>query len=600
MVALVLLWCAVAHAATGPHGQVKEAVLNYSALRAGQQEIAAVVVEIKPGFHAQSHTPVDQFAVKFEMTLKENPALVLGEPIYPEGKIENYPLLGRLSVYTGRVLLRFPVQAKADGKPGKIQITGSIQYQACDDSVCYPPEELPFKIETEIVGADATVTPNAPELFPSSATLVPATAPSASVAAQPPASASAANSIWGGYAGALVIAFLVGIVFNVMPCVLPVLPLKAIGFYEVSQHNRAKSVALGAVFSLGLIATFATFGLLIFVFHAFDWGDLFKLPWFTAFIVIVLTVMAISTFGLITVEVPTSLYNISPRHDTYLGNFQFGILTALLSTPCTFGMFVSLLAWAILQPPIVGVLMLVTVGAGMASPYFILSAFPEVARRFPRTGPWAEVVKQLMGFLLLLAAVYFARPFLHSLFNDQVSWWAPFAVVVAAAVFLVVRAFQLSQSLMPRLVATALALVMVLGALKVVLDLTSRPYQWTPYSNAALASAQSAGKIVLIDFTADWCTNCQYLEAHVLHSKQVAADVRQHDVLMLRADVTRRDAPGQKLLDKFNLAGSIPLTVIYSPNLAEPIQLTGIYSREDLKTALDRASVPAKAAVATR
>jgi thiol:disulfide interchange protein DsbD len=597
LLGILILATSSTFAAPPSRGEVKTAVLNYSALPVGHQAMAAVVVEIHEGFHAQSHTPLDPNLIKFEVTPSPNPAITFGEPRYPAGRIKNFPALGLLSIYTGRVAIFIPLDVKADAKPGPLKITGDLHYQVCDNNVCYPPEQPKFSITTEIVPANADVKPNEPELFKGSEQVsdgAPATQP---VVPKASGTSGASPIQFGGQAlppdakfVAFLTAFLVGIIFNVMPCVLPVLPLKAIGFYEVSQHNRGKSVAFGAVFSLGLIATFATFGLLIFVFHAFDWGGLFTKTWFIAFIVIVLLGMAVSTFGWFTVAVPTRLYNISPRHDTFLGNFEFGILTALLSTPCTFGMFVGLLAWAITQPPIIGVMILVTVGVGMASPYFLLSAMPEVARRFPRTGPWAEVVKQMMGFLLLLAAVYFARPLLSHFVHGEVFWWLPFTVVVVAAIYLISRSFMLSKTWVPRLVGTAVALLLVAGSLKVVLQLTSKPFVWLPYSVTALDEARAANKIVLVEFTADWCGNCQYVEAHVLHSTPVVTSVRDHDVVMLKADVTREDAAARPLLDKLNPAGSIPLTVIYPPGVGEPIELTGIYTKEDLQRAIELAA----------
>ena len=479
---LMIGFCAAA--GPPPHGEIKQSAVNYSALRAGSHAIAAVVVEIKDGFHAQSHTPLDPNYIKFEVRPAENASIEFGPVQYPAGKIENYPALGKLSVYAGRVVFYIPMTVKPDAKPGPIEITGKLRFQACDESACYPPEQPAFKISTEVVSAEADVKPVERELFSG------ADEQKAAATTQPAAGASSTNPAGGppiqftgqtlspdAKALAFLTAFLVGIIFNVMPCVLPVLPLKAIGFYEVSQHNRGKSIAFGAVFSLGLIATFAVFGLLIFVFKAFDWGGLFTKTWFIALIVVILLGMAVSTFGWFTVSVPTGLYSISPRHDTFLGNFEFGILTALLSTPCTFGMFVGLLAWALSQPAIVGVMILVTVGIGMASPYFILSALPEVARRFPRTGPWAELVKQMMGFLLLLAAVYFARPFIGRIVHGEIFWWIPFAVIVAAAIFLVVRTFQYCRTAMPRIIGAGFAVLLVAGSLKAVTVLTARPFE---------------------------------------------------------------------------------------------------------------------------
>lgn len=594
----ILLVCAlsgVCWAAREERARITSTALDASALRAGHKALIAVQVEVGDGFHAQSHTPLDPNYVKFELKMADVPGLKFGDPIYPPGKIEDYPLLGKLSVYTGKITIYVPVEASGDVKLGATDIGGTAAWQICNDSACFPPEKQKFSLNVDVVAADAPVKPNEPELFkgaePAQSSLS-ATQPVQAAAPTPPPAVEHGS---GGLLWQFLTAFFAGILFNVVPCVLPVLPLKAIGFYEASQHSRAKSLSFGAVFSLGLISTFAFFGVLIFGYH-WDWGQFFTKWWFTSFIVTALLLMAISTFGAFTVNVPRGLYNISPNHQTYLGNFEFGILTALLSTPCTFGIFVGLLAWAITQPQAVGIGILITVGVGMAAPYFILSALPELARRFPRTGPWAELVKQMMGFLLLVAAVYFARPFIGRVIHGEVFWWLPFGVICAAALYLMIRTVQFSRTVAGRVVGFAIAILMVGGSLKAALQLTARPYEWQPYSDVAVSSARS-NRIVLVDFTADWCSTCQYVEAHVLHNPGVVDAVRKHDILMLKADVTHDDAPARPLLEKLNPAGSIPLTVIYAPGHPQPIELAGIYTKEDLQRAIESAAHPPAVAV---
>jgi thiol:disulfide interchange protein DsbD len=391
------------------------------------------------------------------------------------------------------------------------------------------------------------------------------------------------------YSFAFIAAFVAGIIFNVMPCVLPVVPLKAIGFYEVSQHHRGKSLALGLVFSAGLVSAFGVLAVLVVGLRVLDWGELFTKPWFIIPLVVILIVMGFSLFGAFTVLVPTALYRITPRHDTYSGNFLFGILTAALSPPCTFGLFVVVLAWALKQPPAWGVALVMTVGAGMAFPYLVLSALPELARQLPRTGPWSEMVKQLMGFLLIATAIYFARPLLDRALPPQSFWWAIFACVAGACLFLVVRTYQLKVGAMPRAIAVVVALLIIVPALYATRLLTIRPYQWTPYSDAALTTARSTGRPVLVEFTADWCGNCHYLEAFVLHKPRIVQAVNDHGVVMLKADVTAEHAPGKALLAKLSTAGAIPLTAIYPPGATQPILLTGIYSQSDLRNAIEQA-----------
>jgi len=561
------------------------------------------VLDVKQGFHAQSHTPLDKFLIPMVVEIEPNAALSAGDTIYPEPVIEDFPQLGKVSVYTGKAIIYVPIEIKPDAPPGALAIKGSAKFQICDDKACYAPETRKFEILLTVVAAGQAAEPNAPELFAgykAGATSQPTTASAGSPTQYKVTEVQADPSIElfghtitlgkNAYGAAFFFAFLVGIVFNVMPCVLPVLPLKAIGFYEVSQHNRAKSLALGLVFSLGLVASFALLGLLVIALQIFKWGELFSNTWFLLGLVTVLVVMGASMFGVFTVNLPTSIYRFTPRHDTYTGNFLFGILTAALSTPCTFGMFFFLLAWALAQPVAIGVLLMIVVGMGMAFPYLLLSAFPELARRFPRSGPWAETVKQLMGFLLLGTAAYFAGPFIEKVLGENSYWWVVFATIVAAAIFLVWRTVNHSRTWLPRAVAIVIALAMVLPSFYLVRLLTAKPYEWIAYTPERFIEAQKSGKIVLIDFTAVWCGNCHWVETFVLNSRRIVKAVDDHQIVMLKADLTTDTAPGRPLLNQLNPVGAIPLTAIYSPALKEPIQLNGIYEIKDLEKAITDAA----------
>jgi thiol:disulfide interchange protein DsbD len=592
--------------------EVKRAVLNQSALRPGDKAMLAVEFEVKEGFHAQSRTPGEQYEpVKFTLLLDKNDAVTFGEPVYPKGRNEEYPGLGKLNVYTGAVVIYVPVEVKADAKPGDISFTGAAKYQACDDKVCYPPAKAKFEAKTSVVPAGTEVKPNEPELFKDAGKDAATAEPDKKASAAAPGTAGptaavAPAKIFGrelgnnAYLLAFFGAFIVGVVFNIMPCVLPVVPLKIMGFYEVAQHSRGRSLAFGAVFSAGLVASFGVLAVLIVALRVIDWGELFTKPWFILPMVIVLVAMAISMFGLFTVRVPTALYNVAPRHDTYVGNFLFGVLTAALSTPCTFGMFVGLLAWALTQPAAVGVALIMTVGVGMAFPYFVLSAFPEVARKFPRGGAGGEVVKQFMGFLLLATAVYFASPLIRAAASQETVWWLIFTVIAAGSLFLLVRGIQVSKTMVGRVAAAVVALGILVPSTYAVRLLTIKPFEWQPYSPQALEQARAQGKTVLVEFTATWCGNCHFLEATVLKSRTIVQAVHDYNIVMMKADVTDEGAAGRPLLAQLSPAGAIPLTAVYVPGSPGPTQLTGIYEKSELKKVLDAAAAAKSTVAAVR
>lgn len=559
-------------------------VLNYKALQPGQQAVIAVVLDVRPGFHAQSNTPLSKYLIKYEIAFAADPNIEFGTPIYPTPTIEKYPKLGEVSVYTGKAITYIPITLKSSAPVGPLKLKADVKYQICDDEVCFAPESPKIEMETKVVPAGETLEANQPDVFKGfdPKALVP-----------PPTTQKAENETLFGYelsrsnyplafAGALI----VGMLFNVMPCVLPIVPLKAMGFYQAAQQNRGKSLALGAVFSAGIITTFGALAVPVVVFRSLAWGELFGNPWFSAGIVLILLLVALGTFGAFSILLPQRVYEVTPSHETYTGNFLFGILTAVLSTPCTFGMFLSLLVWAVSQPPVIGTSLVMFVGLGMAIPYLVLAAFPDLARNFPRTGPWAEIVKQMMGFLLIATAVYFGQRFLPEGLGDKGFWWVIFGVIVAACLFLIGRTLQITRTPRAMGIASGIAVVLFCGSLYGVTLLTYVPVKWIKFTSQSFEEAMKSGRPVLVEFTASWCGNCQLIEANVYTDKLTVEAIESKHVIPLKADISDGDAPGWDLLRSLHPVGAIPFTAVYSPGQTTPRTLAGIYDTDDLLKAL--------------
>jgi thiol:disulfide interchange protein DsbD len=599
LIGAVLFPMAAAQAQVESSRATISGALNVSALQPGKSALLAIPVEIAPGFHAQSHAPLDKNLIPFTVQMTENPHVRFGEPVYPPGEVHNYPALGAVSQYVGKIVIFVPVEVKSDAPPGSIELAGSANYQICDDSTCFPPEDSSFSVSSNVVAASEAVKPNQPELFadyrpaaaaaPLAATSQPATAPTAG--AMIPGDSDSKSLLW-----ALGTALLAGLIFNVMPCVLPVMPIKAMSFYEVSQHRRGKCVLLGVVFSLGLIAVFAILGLCVLVLRKFTWGEMYSNPFFVWTIVTMLVLMALWLFGAFTTSLPGFVYAYSPRHDTYTGNFLLGGFTAIVATPCTAPLLPPLLLWAASRPGYIGVPAVAFVGVGMALPYLVLSAFPELARRFPRTGPWPELFKQMMGFMVLAAAAVFAG---GQLIEGVNFWWATVPVVAIAAIYLVARTVQLSKGALAVGVSSTLAVLMLgvtLGWTAKVTGLLERPtatgsgataaHHFTPYTPDAFDAARAAGKTVLVKFTANWCLTCQYIEGSVFRDDHVWEALDHDGVVVMKVDLTRPNPDGSKLLRTLNPAGGIPLTAIWSQSHDKPIVLASVYTSSELLDAL--------------
>jgi thiol:disulfide interchange protein DsbD len=228
------------------------------------------------------------------------------------------------------------------------------------------------------------------------------------------------------------------------------------------------------------------------------------------------------------------------------------------------------------------------VGVGMAAPYLVMSAFPQLAMRMPRVGPWAELFKQMMGWLLIGSAVFFAAGRLISGSNFL---WAVVVVATVAAIFLIARTIALGAGRRGIAVATSIA-VLLFGSTFAYAGhmngLFTASVKWTPYSDEALAEARAAGRPVLVKFTANWCGNCQYIEATVFHDRIAVDAIESGNVLALKADLTHDGAPGTKLLNELNPGGGIPFTAIYGPQADKPQTLSSIYTTGTLVDLIGR------------
>jgi thiol:disulfide interchange protein len=562
-------------------------LLDATALAPGREHVLAVVLDIAPGYHTQSHEPLDETSIPFRAVAEPTPHFTWGPPVYPPGVVHDYAMLGRVSVYEGRTVIFLPATVAREAPAGPVELKVRVSWQACDDKTCFPPEDRLVSLTTRVAAAGEDATPANAEVF---AGYQPgATRPAGGAGAAGPSIRPAmAPKPTYSFLGALAVAFLVGLIFNIMPCVLPVLPLKIMGFHEAAHRNPGRTIVLGLWFSAGMVTVFASLGVLVLGLRLFQWGQQFSNPWFLGGIVALLTVMAAGMFGLFSVNLPTEVYALAPRHDTMEGNFFWGMLTAVLSTPCTAPLLPPLLAWAAGQPGAVGTVLMAMVGVGMASPYVLLSAFPQAARRFPHTGPLPELVKQTLGFLLLGSAVYFAAG--HILDAPQ-HWWATVPVAVVAGLYLMGRTVQLAKSGVGVAVAATVATAMICGTVGIAAHFNNvgaggKAVAWEPFTPEALERAQAAGRPVLVKFTATWCLNCQYVEATVFHDAQVAKLLEDKGVLALKADLTARDAPGWPELRRLSETGGIPLTALYVPGAPEPIQLGGVYTAGELREVL--------------
>ena len=483
------------------------------------------------------------------------------------------------AVFEGKSVVYLPVTVATDATDGTVELAFTIDFQACDDQTCLAPATVKIALPISIA-ADAASGGEASALFadfdPSVFGRIRSGEKAPEIVDFDAFGLKLSVDIRGaGFLLLLLLAAIGGLLLNFTPCVLPVIPLKIMSLSQAAG-NRGRCFLLGLAMSLGVIAFWLGLGIAVASISGFTaTNQLFQSPVFTISIGVVIAVLAIGMMGLFSVRLPQALYMIEPRHDTVIGSFGFGIMTAVLSTPCTAPFMGSAVVWAVTGTITTVLLVFGAVGLGMAFPYLVLAAFPALVKNMPRTGPASDLIKQVMGLLLLAAAAYFAGAGLSGLMVEppappsRLYWWAVGLVAAAAGLLMMLRTFRITPRIGPRIVFGGLCALILAASILVAVRMTDKgPIDWIYYTPERLAEARSDGDVVVLDFTAEWCLNCKTLEATVLATKQVAAALNGDGVVAMKVDLTGNNEAGNALLRESGRL-TIPLLVVLAPDGTE-------------------------------
>jgi thiol:disulfide interchange protein DsbD len=416
---------------------------------------------------------------------------------------------------------------------------------------------------------------------------------------------SGLTSLW----WALLFAFVGGMILNLMPCVLPVLSLKILGFVQQAGEERSKLLTHGIVFTIGVLVSFWGLAGILLLLRAggeqLGWGFQLQSPGFIVVLSIFMFLFGLNLFGVF--EVGTSLSGVgqdAASRSDYLGSFISGVTATVVATPCTAPFMGSALGFALSQPPMASMAIFTALGLGMALPYVILSASPGLLKFIPKPGPWMETLKQFMGFLLMATVIW-----LLFVLDGQVGSMGVLVTLLA----LLVASFgawilgKWGTMMMPgttRLIARVIALTLIVSSAWLTINTlaVAQPSDrgnsqiknstehdgWIPFSPETVAKLRADGKPVFIDFTASWCLSCQVNKKIALNDAAVKAAFEQKGVTKVIADWTSKDDTITQALAAFG-RNSVPLYVLYGsdPN-SEPIILPELLTPGIVLDALEK------------
>ncbi len=425
---------------------------------------------------------------------------------------------------------------------------------------------------------------------------------------QTPPPATADKSLW----RMLLYAFIGGLILNVMPCVLPVISLKILGFVNQSKESPARVRLLGMLYGAGVVVSFLVLaGVVIGVKSAGElasWGMQMSNPQFVVLLTVLIMLVALNLFGLFEVtlgSVGAAAGSVATREGAG-GAFFNGVLATVLATPCTAPFLAPALGFAFTQTAAVIVLIFVTVALGLAFPYVALSWNPKLLRFLPKPGLWMEKFKVAMGFPMLATGVWLFTVSIEY-YGGRVLWFGIFLTVIAMAAWVFGEFFQ--RGIKRRGLALGIAGALTLGGVVFGLEgqmqwrtptdpLAAKAgvvqdfpggIRWHRWSPEAVAKAREAGQPVLVDFTAKWCATCIWNKKTSIDIESVGAVMADKNFKAFRADYTRRpDYITEELRDR-GRAG-VPLVLVFpADKTREPEMLPELLTADTVLNALNGA-----------
>jgi len=563
---------------------------QYEVVRPGSTSALVIHLELVEDWHFYASEKTAPGGMNLKITTlaavptrtKVGPPILtvdFGEPIFPPSEpYYDSAINQELEVFSGTFAIYLPfnigslLSKDVVSLPVRIAIEGAV----CSKMQCREPEFPDLVTQIKIAGDAAMDKPRF--IVPTQKTPAKTTKPF-----EP---ASDIGSMW----AALLLALLAGLALNIMPCVWPVLPLIVMRIVEQAKQSKGKSTTMGLAFCLGILIFFASLAganiiLKIFYGTVLQWGDQFRNPSFVIAMSLLLVVLALFMFGTFSITVPSAVAGKSGSGKGYSGAIGMGLLAAILSTPCSFGILAAAFAWAQAQPLLPATVAIMAIGIGMAIPYAVLTSTPGLLKHLPKAGRWMEIFKQAVGFILLIIAV----KLIEGLPQTRRMGVLYFTVILAFCVWMWGTWVSYNTKLLRKWLTRSVAVVLVIAGGWMFLPVpTDELIDWQTYDSGVIDAALAQEKPVLIKFTADWCLSCKTVEKVVYARGNIAKLIEQKGVLAIKADTTAKDAPATLALKNIYNEPGVPVSLLFVPGRKEPMRWRGILFADELKTSLNR------------
>ncbi len=514
--------------------------LDKEAYRPGETALLSVAYTFPEGYH-QSYSPEH-----FKISGYPDQGILFGSTIYPEGvEDEN----GDIQYYDSAVL-KIEMRISEDFKPGQSEFQIQVGYQLCDDAgVCLFPRTEDMTVQINIEGEPVRGT------------------------------SESSASLW----LFLLMALAGGFLLNLMPCVLPLLSVKAMNLISQSGEKRPVLVKHGLYYTGGILASFWILSLVIVLLQRsgqlLGWGFQFQSPLFLSILISVIFLFALSLFEVFILLPPPSGLNKADslsRRGGYSGSFFTGIFAVFVATPCTAPFLGTAMGFAFSQSGGVVFLIMTLTGIGLSLPFLLLGFFPGFFRILPKPGKWMDRFREAMAFLLMATAVYLSTTLLKQVGRGFSSFiW--FILVLSVSAWIWGWSSKQSRKKFWRRFFVVLPMAGILVSGFFLLDFSgsapdsqAKESYWSEFSSGEVARLTAANTPLFLAFSAEWCTSCKVNERTVLDTDRGRELLESRGIVSMKGDLTVNNPEAMEWIYSHGRAG-VPLYLLYLPG--EEVQI---------------------------
>lgn len=584
--------------------------------RRGSQIIACVSYDIPEGYHAYAHRPGESGKpTDLSFVLEGHGAMPV---LYPDGTPEKdiFDRSITVNTYSGRTVLLVGLPEHSSGT----LYAASLEMLLCSNRHCVPfsrnftgtvPDAIPLLSEVpwqqeasallrKVAGSPASLSlesgsapPPVYEKEEKAARTAPPAPVRGNVAGQQPEGEDFDLALTPRYVdtdleiyslgGAIFLGILAGLILNAMPCVLPVLTLKISSLLMTAhRENNYRSFRIhNLCFAAGVFTLFTILALVLGL-AGMMWGQLYQNQLILLIMLLLVFLMGLSMLGVFTLPVLDLRIGEDTRNPL-LKSYLTGLVTTFLATPCSGPLLGGVLAWAFSQPLPELMAVFWSIGAGMSLPYLVFSIWPGLARFMPKPGKWMLVFEQVLGFLLLATSIY-----LIYVLPEEKRIHILLLLLVAAFCAWIQGSFcGLRAPALARKLCGALGVLLIAATTFWVLGPETPGPVWQHF-NPDIFARELGHRYMLVEFTADWCPNCKFLEASVLTEKNLRSWQKRYGLELVRVDITRSNPYAEDLLAQLG-SKSIPLTALFGrgQQARSPLVLRDLYGEKTLENALE-------------